>query len=93
MACDPLPFTIVGWTPFTVQGFAMVRYLGLRHLIVCNKYREAVGMITRKNLLEHHLVSSEKAYHDALEAAAPPPDEFDPGLLLDAPGITGRVRQ
>eukprot|EP01084_Bolivina_argentea_P039972 73855_1 len=48
------PFTVKDNTP-VITIYALFRSLGLRHLMVTNKLNEIVGIITAKELDEHHL--------------------------------------
>merc|ERR1712129_87761 len=48
------PFTAKGNTP-VLRVYALFRKLGLRHLVVVGGGEEVIGIITAKELDEHHL--------------------------------------
>eukprot|EP01138_Halocafeteria_seosinensis_P012812 gb/GECG01013088.1/.p1 GENE.gb/GECG01013088.1/~~gb/GECG01013088.1/.p1 ORF type:complete len:377 (+),score=45.01 gb/GECG01013088.1/:1-1131(+) len=51
---NPTPYTIHAQATAD-RAYALFRGLGLRHLSVINDCHDCIGIITRHNLLEHHL--------------------------------------
>jgi len=46
---NPTPFSVRGISPLT-RVYHLYRKMGLRHLPVCNKRNEVIGIITRQDL-------------------------------------------